>query len=296
MQYEILTKGYFGLRTFPSFRSGKLNNLRFITHTPRIAARLTFNQSESWVLSPDPVLYSPPCHAPPNDRGFNWIFVAAAAKQKKNVKEKGRRGRIQGYKNQKKKWKTRIKEPANEWRKEWRIAIFDRRLSFWFRFAFCLLHQSQPHALSAPIFYATPPHTPTPTISYRTGSIHFGAELLALLFLGNKVYISHIHHFWQLQLIVCNAGSNGWPHLRSWNRGWSLPGRRQAAGGRRQEAGGAEWRLLKPGPFLLHFLLSDDAKSSTRALAKNGLVSYQSMFALKALTRGLQMIPFRVLY
>lgn len=35
--------------------------------------------------------------------------------------------------------------------------------------------------------------------------------LARLLFLRNKVYISHIHHFWQLQLIVCNVGQMDGP-------------------------------------------------------------------------------------
>lgn len=36
-------------------------------------------------------------------------------------------------------------------------------------------------------------------------------SLPRLLFLRNKVYISHIHHFWQLQLIVCNVGQMDGP-------------------------------------------------------------------------------------
>lgn len=42
-------------------------------------------------------------------------------------------------------------------------------------------------------------------------SLNLSLTLPRLLFLRNKVYISHIHHFWQLQLIVCNVGQMDGP-------------------------------------------------------------------------------------
>jgi len=119
-------KGYFSSKTFPSFRSAKLNNLRFITHTHR-RGRLTFNQGESWSqfsLYPAPPVPPAlrPCHALP----ATGALIGFSLLRPQNKKEKW----LEKQKNEKRKeGKTR----------ERRIAIFDRRLSLWFRFAFCAL-------------------------------------------------------------------------------------------------------------------------------------------------------------
>jgi len=92
-------KGYFSSKTFPSFRSAKLNNLRFITHTHR-RGRLTFNQGESWSqfsLYPAPPVPPAlrPCHAHP----ATGALIGFSLLRPQNKKEK--------WLENKKKWKEK---------------------------------------------------------------------------------------------------------------------------------------------------------------------------------------------
>lgn len=79
--------------------------------------------------------------------------------------------------------------------KKMRIAIFDRRLSL----GFILRYFTRLWPSFSCFFFLQ-------FSFFFWVFFAIGAQLLALLFLRNKVYISHIHHFWQLQLIVCNVG------------------------------------------------------------------------------------------
>lgn len=89
-----------------------------------------------------------------------------------------------------------------------RIAIFDRRLSLGF-----ILRYFAPSSLALVGFFLAT----SSLLFFFVPALAFlcnwrSARALArLLFLRNKVYISHIHHFWQLQLIVCNVGQMDGP-------------------------------------------------------------------------------------
>lgn len=100
-------KGYFSSKTFPSFRSAKLNNLRFITHTsPSVwhSIRVSPDPSSPHILPYYHPTILPPLPRPPATGALIGFSLLRPQNKKKKwlVKKKGRLAAGQ----------TRIKEPA----------------------------------------------------------------------------------------------------------------------------------------------------------------------------------------
>lgn len=154
-----------------------------MTHT---SSCLTFNQrGSSLSLS---LALCPAVPRPHNDSSFNWIFAAAATTNKSN-------------KNNNNKHKT------TQRKRELQFSTGGcRSVSFYVTLpvfaGFSWLFSG--YQLSSLFFFFVP------ALAFLC-NWRSARALARLLFLRNKVYISHIHHFWQLQLIVCNVGQMDGP-------------------------------------------------------------------------------------
>lgn len=152
-----------------------------MTHT---SSCLTFNQRGS-SLSLALSAFRPAVPRPHNDSSFNWIFAAAATTNNSNNDNNNTK---------------RHNENENCNFRQAAVARFHFTLLCPVFAGFSWLFSG--YQLSSFFF--------VPALAFLC-NWRSARALARLLFLRNKVYISHIHHFWQLQLIVCNVGQMDGP-------------------------------------------------------------------------------------